>query len=129
MHDLFLCGGLFFCRILFQCLAAGTHHQPVGNDDLGGHQIGIFGVVERLGNRFITQLEGIDLHRSELGRSKFGKQGIVERKPCKAWYDLFHNGLPGELVVTSESFSPIKPVIRKDLQLYAHTMLTSHLNQ
>ena len=79
VHDLFLYRELFFRRSLFESLAAGTHHQSVGNDDLGCHQIGILGVVECLGNRFITQLEGIDLYRGELGRSKLGKQGIVER--------------------------------------------------
>ena len=79
MHDLFLYRELFFRRSFFESLAAGTHHQSVGNDDLGCHQIGILGVVECLGNRFITQLEGIDLYRGELGRSKLGKQGIVER--------------------------------------------------
>ena len=51
---------------LVQSAEAVPFHDAVGDDDLSCHQIGIFHVIDDLRGCFIAQLEGIDVHGSQL---------------------------------------------------------------
>ena len=50
------------------------------DDDFGGHQVGIFGVVDDLRCGLKAQLEGVDVHRCELRRGQLGEQRVIERQ-------------------------------------------------
>ena len=41
-------------------------HKMVGNDDLGGHKVGVLDVVNHLRSSLNPQLEGIDINGSQL---------------------------------------------------------------
>ena len=68
-----------FCLLVFhQPAAAVALDDGMGNDDLGGGQVGIFHMVDDLVCRLLTQEEGVDIHGSELGGGQLGIEGIVE---------------------------------------------------
>ena len=62
----------------FPSAAAVALDDGVGNDDLGGGQVGVFHMVDDLVCRLLTQEEGVDIHGSELRGGQLGIEGIIE---------------------------------------------------
>ena len=60
--------------LIFRRVAAIPLYHMMRHQDLGGRKPGIFNVVDHLGSGFCAKLEGIDIHRSKLSRSKSCKQ-------------------------------------------------------
>lgn len=58
--------------------AAVPLYDPVRNHDFGGELVRVFQIAQELIGGFLAQLDGIDVHRGELGRCQLGVQGIVE---------------------------------------------------
>ena len=60
--------------------AATAVDETVGNQDLGGHQVGVFHMIDDLGGGLEAQREGGDIHTGEWCGGHGGVEGIVERE-------------------------------------------------
>ena len=73
-----LWGSVFAALYPIPAPAAVPLNDAVGDNDLGGHQIGVLHVADHLCCGLCSQLEGIDIHGGELGGGQTGEEGVVE---------------------------------------------------
>lgn len=70
---------LFLWIYSFGACTAVALNNVMWDENLCCKQIRVFDVVDHLGCRLNTELEGVDVHRCQLGRGQAREQGIVER--------------------------------------------------